>query len=106
MLTRYRLLAQIIVDEMHIMRLNILRWKAIHDLLGNYCCPSTLDEFEQETTWTHVLSARLLSVLTDYFLDVLSDRDDAGLIVALMARTPMRTLRCGTGNKEMNGQAR
>ncbi len=52
------------VDEMRIMRMNILRWKAVHDLLfgtdsqGKWFVPSTLEDFEKETKWTHVLSAR------------------------------------------------
>ena len=55
------------VDEMRIMRMNILRWKAFHDLLfgahkGYWFVPSTLENFEEETKWTHVLSARLVPI--------------------------------------------
>ena len=56
------------VDEMRIMRMNILRWKAFHDRLfgahrqGKWFIPSTLEDFEEETKWTHVLSARLVPI--------------------------------------------
>ena len=63
-LVRYKLLAETMVDEMRIMRMNILRWKAVHDLLfgahkGKWFVPSTLEDFEEENKWTHILSARL-----------------------------------------------
>jgi hypothetical protein len=66
MLTRYKLLAQIIVDEMRIMHMNPLRWKAVHTLLGSKpespskFLPRTLDHYEAQTQYTHILSARLL----------------------------------------------
>ncbi len=58
------------VDEMRIMRMNILRWKAVHDLLFGthrkgevkWFVPSTLENFEEETKWTHVLSARSVPI--------------------------------------------
>ena len=61
MLTRYKLLAQIIVDEMRIMRMNVLRLQAVHDFFRNAkFLPRTLSKFEKQTKWTHVLSARLI----------------------------------------------
>jgi hypothetical protein len=48
---RYKLLAQAMVDEMLIMRANPLRFKTVHLL-------QTLEEFEEDTMWIHVLSAR------------------------------------------------
>ncbi len=62
MLTRYKLLAQIIVDEMRIMHMNILRWEAVHALLGFMAkfLPRTLKKYEAQTMYTHILSARLL----------------------------------------------
>ena len=48
---RYKLLAQAMVDEMLIMRANPLRFKMVHLL-------QTLEEFEEDTMWIHVLSAR------------------------------------------------
>ncbi len=58
------------VDEMRVMRMNILRWKAVHHLLfgassveaGKWFVPSTLEDFQEETKWTHVLSARLVPI--------------------------------------------
>ncbi len=56
---RYKLLAQIIVDEMRIMSMNILRWQAVHTLFKKqWFLPSTLQDFENKTRWTHILSAR------------------------------------------------
>ncbi len=55
------MLAQIIVDEMRIMRVNIFRL-AVHELIGNkWFLPGALEDFELETKWTHILSARLLA---------------------------------------------
>jgi len=68
---RYKLLAQIIVDEKRIMRVNVLRRMApkFHSivlcLLGSlyqhqlvqWFLPSTFNDFEEKTKWTHVLSA-------------------------------------------------
>jgi hypothetical protein len=56
------------VDEMRIMRMNILRWKAVHYLLLGatrgriWFVPSTLEDFQKETQWTHVLSARFVPI--------------------------------------------
>ncbi len=67
-LARYKLLAGTMVDEMRIMRMNVLRWKAVHDRLfgtdkkDSWIVPNTLKEFEEETKWTHVLSARLVPI--------------------------------------------
>ena len=64
-LTRYKLLAQIIVDEMRIMRVNVLRLQAVRKLFGKPVAevlPRTLSEFEEKTKWTHVLSARLIPI--------------------------------------------
>ncbi len=61
------------MDEMRIMRMNILRWKAVHDLLfgahrkEKWIVPSTLEDFEKETKWTHVLSARLVPIPHVFF---------------------------------------
>ncbi len=69
MLARYKLLAETMVDEMRIMRMNILRWKAVQNLLfgahreGRWFVPSTLEDFQKETKWTHVLSARLVPIV-------------------------------------------
>jgi hypothetical protein len=53
-------MASIMVDEMCSMRMNFLRWKVVHNLLGNsWFLPVTLDEFEDKTRWTHILSVRL-----------------------------------------------
>jgi hypothetical protein len=66
MLTRYKLLAQLIVDEMIIMRFNVFRLKGVHDMLGTNFkfLPITLEEFEDKIKYTHVLSARLLQCLS------------------------------------------
>ncbi len=66
------------VDEMRIMRMNILRWKAVHYLLFG------AHKFQNETKWTHVLSARLvpipsvvlLTVLVRTWLDILQLKRD------------------------------
>ena len=62
--SRYKLLAETMVDEMRMMRMNIFRWEAVHSMLREanleeqWFIPSTLNRFEEETKWTHVLSAR------------------------------------------------
>jgi hypothetical protein len=59
---RYRLLAQIIVDEMRIMRMNPFRMKAFRmKVLGKddyWFIPHTIEKFEEKTKYVHVLSAR------------------------------------------------
>jgi hypothetical protein len=60
MITRYRLLADIMIDEMCIMRMNIFRWDVIQNL--SVFKWDSLDEMEESTKWTHVLSARLLRI--------------------------------------------
>jgi hypothetical protein len=67
---RYRLLAQIIVDEKRIMRMNVFRFESFHGVWEKYhlheylfSLPKTLKEFEDATRWTHIMSARCTSVL-------------------------------------------
>jgi hypothetical protein len=120
------------VDEMRIMQMNILRWKAVHNLLfgaeeeavhnlpfgaeeeagyasaslrkrWNWLVPSNLEDFENETKWTHVLSARSVSIT--HIFDSFS-YDMAVCAAAPTERSQMKTLRCGTGSKEMNGLGR
>jgi hypothetical protein len=104
--TRYKLLAEIIVDEMRIMRMNVLRLQAVHNLFGPkkwWFLPRTLKDFEKKTEWTHVLSARfshvescLSCILYDAYL----------LFAAQTAKNQMRTLKYGMGSKVTSGQAR
>jgi hypothetical protein len=107
MLTRYKLLAQIIVDEMQIMHMNILRSEAVHTLLGSLAkiLPRTLNDYEVQTMYTHILSARFSVHAQIVFICCLLGFE-AGFFVALMARSPTKTLRCGTGSKETSGRAR
>ena len=58
------MLAQIMVDEKRIMRVNVLRMQSVHTWLGKTAVaeflPNTLAEFDENTKWTHVLSARFI----------------------------------------------
>jgi hypothetical protein len=71
---RYRLLAQIIVDEKRIMRMNVFRFESFHGSWEKYhlheylfSLPKTLKEFEDATRWTHIMSARFTSAFCDPF---------------------------------------
>jgi hypothetical protein len=72
---RYRLLAQIIVDEKRIMRMNVFRFESFHGVWEKYHLheylfslpKTTLKDFEDATRWTHIMSARFTSAFCDRF---------------------------------------
>jgi hypothetical protein len=54
-----------IVDEKRIMRMNVFRFESLHNVWKKcrlheylFSLPKTLKEFEDNTKWTHIMSAR------------------------------------------------
>jgi hypothetical protein len=83
------MLAEAMVDEMRIMQMNIFRWNVVHNLL--FCpikrpwfVPRTLKSFENETKWTHVLSARLvLPIVHVFYVLVMTSLTWLGVLLQL-----------------------
>jgi hypothetical protein len=115
---RYKLLAQIIVDEKKVMQMNVFRFERVHSVWKHFrlheyffSLPKTLREFEEATERTHIMSARcIISFYASPSLPSSYTKKKHEALsmtfTALTEKCPMRTLSYGTESKGTSGQAR